>query len=332
MLHFWAAGYGATLARDLGDALGLGAASHYNAFGEKRTLFTQCLDRSLDASMRARITRMEKTLPPRQTIEAVLTEIVERSLESRISCLLANRAVEVRSPHDSDITEVVEERVGELGVFFPRCIVATQCDGSITSDIDSVDAARILVTTVMRLGGYAFAPLAHDAVIHPASVTILSTGIASAQPGERLGRIRLIGGGLVIAGIVPISSHGLHAASGAATWIGDLLFFTSTVLWVVFAVLIRHWRLPSIPAIAGVPVLSLVAIVPGFLGWYGSEYLRARPLVPMAFQALVQGLLLGVVAISAFRWIAISRNHGTDPRTIADRSGSRRRCSRSACA
>jgi hypothetical protein len=59
--------------------------------------------------------------------------------------------------------------------------------------------------------------------------------------------------------------------------------FTSTVLWVVFAVLIRHWRLPSIPAIAGVPLLSLVAIVPGFLGWYGSEYLRARPLVPMAF-------------------------------------------------
>jgi TetR/AcrR family transcriptional regulator, transcriptional repressor for nem operon len=137
MSHFWATGYGATLARDLGDAVGLGAASHYNAFGEKRTLFTQCLDRSLDASMRARTTRMEKTLPPRQTIEAVLTEIVERSLESRISCLLANRAVEVRSPHDSDITDVVEERVGELGLFFPRSVVATQCDGSITSDISS---------------------------------------------------------------------------------------------------------------------------------------------------------------------------------------------------
>jgi hypothetical protein len=103
---------------------------------------------------------------------------------------------------------VVEERVGELEAFFPRCVVATQCDGSITSDIEVVDAARIRVTTVIRLGGYAFAPLAYDAVIHPASVTILSTGIASAQPGDRLGHIRLIGGGLVIAGIVTISSHG----------------------------------------------------------------------------------------------------------------------------
>src|SRR5271168_2352887 len=31
---------------------------------------------------------------------------------------------------------------------------------------------------LMQIGGYAFAPLAHGAVIHPASVTIISTGIA----------------------------------------------------------------------------------------------------------------------------------------------------------
>ena len=91
---FWAAGYAATSVRDLGDATGLGAASLYNAFGDKRTLFTQCLDRYLDANMRARITRVEKTLPPRQAIATFLTEIVERSLESRLGCLLANAALD----------------------------------------------------------------------------------------------------------------------------------------------------------------------------------------------------------------------------------------------
>ena len=89
MRCFSAAGYAATSVRDLGDATGLGAASLYNAFGDKRTLFTQCLDRYLDANMRARITRVEKTLPPRQAIATFLTEIVERSLESRLGCLLA---------------------------------------------------------------------------------------------------------------------------------------------------------------------------------------------------------------------------------------------------
>jgi TetR/AcrR family transcriptional regulator, transcriptional repressor for nem operon len=150
MRCFWAAGYAATSVRDLGDAMGLGAASLYNAFGDKRTLFTQCLDRYLDANMRARITRVEKTLPPRQAIATFLTEIVERSLESRLGCLLANAALEV-APHDPDIADVVAERMGELETFFRRCVVAAQNDGSISPDIDSVDAARLLLTTVMRV-------------------------------------------------------------------------------------------------------------------------------------------------------------------------------------
>ena len=104
MQRFWRAGYAATSMRDLGDAMRLCPASVYNAFGDKRTLFTQCLDRYLDANMRARIARVENTLPPRQAIETFLTEIVERSLESRLGCFLANAALEV-APHDAGIAE-----------------------------------------------------------------------------------------------------------------------------------------------------------------------------------------------------------------------------------
>ncbi len=150
MQRFWAAGYAATSVRDLGDAMGLGQASVYNAFGDKRALFTQCLDRYLDANMRARIARVEKTLPPRQAIETFLTEIVERSLESRLGCLLANAALEV-APHDPDIAAVVAERMGELEAFFRRCVVAGQSDGSISPDVDPADAARLFLTTVMGL-------------------------------------------------------------------------------------------------------------------------------------------------------------------------------------
>jgi TetR/AcrR family transcriptional repressor of nem operon len=150
MQRFWAGGFAATSVRDIGNAMGLGQASVYNAFGDKRTLFTQCLDRYLDANMRARIARVEKTLPPRQAIETFLTEIVERSLESRLGYLLANAAQEV-APHDPDIADVVAERMGELEAFFRRCVVAAQNDGSISPDIDPVDAARLLLTTVTRV-------------------------------------------------------------------------------------------------------------------------------------------------------------------------------------
>jgi TetR/AcrR family transcriptional repressor of nem operon len=148
--RFWADGYAGTSVRDLGEAMGLGQASVYNAFGDKRTLFTQCLDRYLDANMRARIARVEKTLPPRQAIETFLMEIVAGSLESRLGCLLANAALEV-APHDSGIAEVVGERMGELEAFFRRCVIAGQRDGDISSDIDPADTARLLLTTVMGL-------------------------------------------------------------------------------------------------------------------------------------------------------------------------------------
>ena len=150
MRRFWADGFAATSVRDLGDAMGLGQASVYNAFGDKRALFTQCLDRYLDANMRARIARVEKSLPPRQAIETFLMEIVERSLESRLGCLLANAALEV-APHDPEIAEVVGERMGELESFFRRCVIAGQHEGSIKRAVDPSDTARLLLTTVMGL-------------------------------------------------------------------------------------------------------------------------------------------------------------------------------------
>jgi TetR/AcrR family transcriptional regulator, transcriptional repressor for nem operon len=80
MHRFWRAGYAGTSMRDLGDAMRLGPASVYNAFGDKRSLFTQCLDRYLDANMRDRIARVENTLPPRQAIETFAAASAQASV------------------------------------------------------------------------------------------------------------------------------------------------------------------------------------------------------------------------------------------------------------
>ena len=60
-----------------------------------------------------------------------------------------------------------------------------------------------------------------------------------------------------------------------------------------------------------VAFLSLLAILPGYLAWYGLEHLRARPPGPMAIQALVQGLGQGVLAMIAYsqaiRVLGVSR-------------------------
>jgi drug/metabolite transporter (DMT)-like permease len=164
---------------------------------------------------------------------------------------------------------------------------------------------------LMQMGGYAFAPLAHGAVIHPASVTIISTIIAAVLLKERLSGAHLIGAALVIGGIVLISWQGLHAAAGADSWIGDVLFFTSAIIWACFTVLVRHWQLHAIRTIAVVSFLSLILMLPGYFAWYGMDHVRALPLGAMAVQGLVQGFGQGVLAITgysqAIRVLGVSR-------------------------
>src|SRR5262249_53835635 len=80
---FWKRGFEATSVRDLADAMGISAPSLYNAYGDKRALFAQALDRYLDHSTRARIKRLEGSLPPKQAVCRFIEEIIERSVKER---------------------------------------------------------------------------------------------------------------------------------------------------------------------------------------------------------------------------------------------------------
>ncbi|MFM7306101.1 MAG: TetR/AcrR family transcriptional regulator, partial [Alphaproteobacteria bacterium] len=85
--EFWQRGYAGTSVRDLGASMGLGAASFYNAFGDKRALFLRCMDRYLDDGVRARIRRLEQGRPPREAIEEFIIEILALSRRDRRGCL-----------------------------------------------------------------------------------------------------------------------------------------------------------------------------------------------------------------------------------------------------
>src|SRR6266446_1339405 len=143
---FWQDGYEATSVRDLAARMGITGTSLYNAFGDKRSLFRQALQRYADRSTRERITRLEATLPPKQAVRAFLNEIVERSLDDRDrrGCLLVNSALEI-APHDPEVAAEVAARLGEIEAFFYRAITAAQADGSVPPDGDPADLARLLL-------------------------------------------------------------------------------------------------------------------------------------------------------------------------------------------
>lgn len=167
---------------------------------------------------------------------------------------------------------------------------------------------RALILTVLggapfallQTSGYGFAPLAHGAVIAPATVTIVSTIGAALFLRERLGRNHMIGAAVVLAGIGLIGWDGMMQPSGERAWLGDLLFFLSSVLWAGFTLLLRHWRVPALRATAVVSVLSCVLTIPAYLAVMGTAHLAALPLGFLAFQGLVQGGLQGAITMIAY--------------------------------
>lgn len=175
-------------------------------------------------------------------------------------------------------------------------------------DLAGIGLKRGIVLTVLggapfaalQTGGYGFAPLAHGAVIAPSTVTIVSTIGAALFLREHLGRNHLLGATIVLGGIVMIGWDGITQPAGERAWLGDLLFFASSVLWAGFTLLMRHWRLPALRATAVVAVLSGVVTTPAYFLLSSAEHLRTLPLGMLAFQGLVQGGLQGAFTMLAY--------------------------------
>jgi TetR/AcrR family transcriptional regulator, transcriptional repressor for nem operon len=149
---FWQRGYEATSVRDLADKMGISAPSLYNAYGDKHALFVQALERYLDRSMRARIRRLEESLPPKQAVHRFIEEIIAHSLndQERRGCFLINSALEV-APHDRKLGALIADRLAEIEAFFHRSIKAAQAHGDVPRDRVAKDLARLLLGVVLGI-------------------------------------------------------------------------------------------------------------------------------------------------------------------------------------
>jgi TetR/AcrR family transcriptional repressor of nem operon len=149
---FWMRGYEGTSVRDLGAAMGIGGASLYNAFGDKRALFTRSLQRYAERSMRERIARLEGSHRPKEAIRAFLAEIIDRSLKDpdRKGCLLVNSALDV-APHDAEIGKVVGGYLDEIRTFFRRNVEAARRAGQVPRTIDPEAVSGHLLGVVLGI-------------------------------------------------------------------------------------------------------------------------------------------------------------------------------------
>jgi drug/metabolite transporter (DMT)-like permease len=154
----------------------------------------------------------------------------------------------------------------------------------------------------LQFAAYRYAPLAHGAIINPPAVTILSTIAAAVFLKERISGHHIAGAALVIGGIVFLGWDGVANTNDSRAWIGDLMFLASAVLWACFTVLIRHWRLSAVRAVAVVSFLSTVILLPVYAVSGDLQALIATSSSVLVTQGLVQGVLQGLIGTTAYAY------------------------------
>ena len=146
---FWAKGYEATSVQDLTDHLGIGRASLYATFGDKRNLYLQALEhyRTNEATGLAELLASADPVLP--AIRTVLEQAVSDAVDVRPSrgCLAVNAAAEV-APHDAEVCTLVDRTLGDIETALHDALVRAQANGELPTDRDARALASFVACTV----------------------------------------------------------------------------------------------------------------------------------------------------------------------------------------
>jgi TetR/AcrR family transcriptional repressor of nem operon len=149
---FWLRGYEGTSLDDLTDAMGLGRASLYNAFGDKHALFLRALDRYCQSALGQLQHALESTPSVRAGITAVFRGTVEMlwSDPSRRGCLLVNSTTE-RAASDPTVAMRAAEAFERVTSEFRSALERGQRSGELQPDLDVRATARYLACALNGL-------------------------------------------------------------------------------------------------------------------------------------------------------------------------------------
>lgn len=147
---FWARGYHATALPDLLETMGIARSSFYAAFGDKRSLFAECLQRFGQRTLE--IAQGAQTRPTdarragemvRGFFAATILEVAPARLGN--GCLLVNSVLELADT-DPELSRLSAERLGDIEDAFEHAFDAALTTGNLRSPLTARDLARCVMT------------------------------------------------------------------------------------------------------------------------------------------------------------------------------------------
>jgi len=152
------------------------------------------------------------------------------------------------------------------------------------------------VQAIISYSGFLVAPLAHGGLIHPSAAALGGILLAALVLKEPLSLSRLFGAVAIIGGLVVLGAEALTSISVAA-FRGDLMFMSAGLMWAVFGLLLRKWKIAGTRAAAITCALSIVIYAPIHAVLFGFAPMLKVGLLQNVLQIAIQGLFAGGLAI-----------------------------------
>ncbi len=181
-LLFWRVGYQAASLSDLIDAMRISRSSFYAAFGDKRTLFVECLDlfhrRTMD-ELAIATSRHPPLGALRKFFERTMPNA--RGKSGRWGCMLVNTLLEMADV-DEGISEHASGHLSAIQKAFENCLTDAGFDGSRARDLAGY---LMLVNQGLRVASRRLPPAEMSAQLDTALSFIANDASHDHQPGTR---------------------------------------------------------------------------------------------------------------------------------------------------
>ena len=136
----------------LTEQMGLGRASLYATYGDKRALFMTALADYADATIGFFLQRLAAAPDPLEEIRAILRDVAAFSTcdDGRFGCLLVNSTTELAA-NDEEVRAFVAKSFTRLEAGFAHALERAQRDGQLGADAKPTALARFLFATIIGL-------------------------------------------------------------------------------------------------------------------------------------------------------------------------------------
>lgn len=152
---------------------------------------------------------------------------------------------------------------------------------------------------LLAYSGFVHAPATHGAVLISGLMPFFTTLFALALLDERPSRTRLLGLGLIAAGVATLFAANFAAPGTQSTHgvlLGDLLFASASAVWALFGVLLKRWNVRAFDVTLGVVAVSAMVYLPIYLLFLPKQIAQAAP-AQIALQAVFQGVIVVCLAM-----------------------------------